>query len=101
MVWVRRRHGADLRYIPVDSIEHFPGGTMFSGPKAVEIFRLHALASALSLETKGIRLSKGRSALKAAKLATGLRSNDRLKHIARIAVMLEGLKREVVVNEQE
>jgi len=72
------------------------GGASFSGPKAVNIFRLAHLISALKLEGKGIRMTRGFSALAVAKRETGLKTNKRELHIARLEIMLENAKREVL-----
>jgi hypothetical protein len=72
------------------------GATMAAGRDAVEVFRLATLISALKLEKKGIRMTRGYSALSVAKQTTGLRTNDRDTQIARIEVMLEQAKREVL-----
>lgn len=74
------------------------------GPDAVEIARLATLISGLRLEaaTNGrMRLTRGPSMLARAKPVTGLRTNDRTKHIARLELMLEGQKRKVVYVERQ
>ena len=53
------------------------------GPVAVDAFRFRCLISALQLEIRcpGLKAVRG-GALKAAKRITGLKTNDRAKHIA-------------------
>lgn len=77
------------------------GGASFIGRDAVEVFRLASLISAIRLESKGIRLSRGLSALKIAKVTTGLRTNNRDKQIARLQIMLENAKRAVTYVERD
>ncbi len=59
------------------------------GPVAVDAFRLRCLVSALQLEIKcpGIKAFRG-GALKAAKRITGLKTNDRAKHVAEAERMM-------------
>jgi len=73
------------------------------GRKAVEVFRLAALVSGLQLEIKcpGMKMSRHMSALAAAKTVTGLRTNNRLKHLARAEIMLEQAKTEVIYLDEE
>lgn len=83
----------------MDRIEISNGNaTSFVGRDAVEVFRLAALISALSLEIKcpGMQMSSRMSALKAAKGITGLKTNKRELHLARAKIMLEQAKTEVV-----
>jgi hypothetical protein len=60
------------------------------GPGAVRAFGLRVLASGLKLEMKcpGLKMSKV-SALKQAKAVTGLKTNDRAKHLAKVEEMLQ------------
>lgn len=82
---------------PLDTIEsHGNGGMSFSGRDAVEVFRLASMISALKLEAKGIRMSRGVSVLKIAKQTTGLRTNDRMKQAERLQVMLDNAKSAVL-----
>lgn len=83
----------------MDRIElHSHGSTSFVGETAVDVFRLTVLISSLRLELKtGMKMSRGMSALKAAKRITGLKTNDRAKQIARAELMLENARRSVVV----
>jgi hypothetical protein len=75
---------------------------MFSGRGAVDFYRLHVLISSLKLEMKGLRLSRGTSALAVAKRETGLRTNDRNKHIERLQEMIDEAKQAItIVNEKE
>lgn len=70
----------------------------FTGRDAVEVYRLATLISGLRLELKcpGLKLSRHGSALQFAKQITGLKTNNRAKHIARAELMLEAAKRAVV-----
>ena len=72
------------------------------GRDAVEVFRLATLISGLRLELKcpGMKMSRHMSALKAAKTITGLKTNDRAKHLARAELMLEQAKSQVVYVEK-
>jgi len=77
------------------------GGASFHGPDAVNVYRLAALISGLKLEMKGLRMSRHISALAVAKRETGLKTNKRELHIARLEIMLENAKRAVLyVNER-
>lgn len=67
----------------------------FVGRDAVEVFRLATLISGLKLESKGMRVSRHVNCLKVAKQTTGLRTNDRQKHIDRLQVMLAEQKEKV------
>lgn len=69
---------------------HGNGGVSFVGPEAVEVFRLVILKNALKLEIKcpGIQMSRGMSALRAAKGVTGLKSNKREVHLAKVEQMI-------------
>ncbi len=73
----------------MDTIKVTSSCTVCDGRDAVEVFRLAALISALRLEIKGIRMSRGASMLAIAKRTTGLRTNDRTTQAARLRVMLE------------
>jgi len=89
---------------PMDTIEVREGGSIScDGPKAVNVFRLATLVSGLKLEMKcpGLKLSRHGSALKFAKPITGLKTNDRAKHVARAELMLEQAKTEVVYVDRE
>lgn len=80
----------------MDRIEVSASGSISCvGPEAVEVFRLASLISALKLEKVGLKLSRGMSALKVAKATTGMRTNDRDQHIARLRVMLDEQKGKV------
>lgn len=71
------------------------------GPVAVDAFRLRCLVSALTLEIKcpGMKAFRG-GALKAAKRITGLKSNDRAKHVEAAERMLaEQVAKCTVVNQ--
>lgn len=58
------------------SIEVLPSGSIVvEGPQDMALMRLLSLQSALSLEAKGLRLSRGFSALKVAKRDYGCRGN--------------------------
>jgi hypothetical protein len=72
------------------------GGASFHGPDAVNIFRLAHLISGLKLEMKGLRMSRHISALAVAKQETGLKTNKRELHVARLEIILENAKRGVV-----
>lgn len=72
------------------TVEHHENGmTVFAGADAVALYQLMALRSALGLELKGLRLSRGASALKTAKRMTGLRTNDRNAQIAALSGMID------------
>jgi hypothetical protein len=80
----------------MDTIEVTAHATIMQGPKAVEVFRLASLVMGLKLEINcpGMKMSRI-SALAAAKGITGLKTNDRAKHLARAQLMLEQAKTEV------
>ena len=82
----------------MDHIKIGDGSTSFVGPHAVDVMRLATLISGLRFELRcpGIKISKHGSALKFAKSITGLKTNDRQKHLDRAMLMLEAAKREVV-----
>jgi hypothetical protein len=89
---------------PLDTIEiGATGGVSCVGPKAVNVFRLASLVSMLRLELKcpGLRMSRHMSALQAAKTITGLKTNNRAKHLERAEIMLEQAKSEVLYVERE
>ena len=73
-----------------------PGGTAYDGPHAVEAFRLNTFIRGLELEgATGMRLTRGPSMLARAKAVTGLRTNDRAKHIAKLREMMaDALRRD-------
>jgi hypothetical protein len=77
--------------------------TSMVGPKAVDVFRLAVLVNGLKLEIRcpGMKLSRHGSALAFAKQITGLKTNDRRKHLERVELMLEQAKREVLYVEEE
>lgn len=82
----------------MDRIEHHAGGSVsFVGYEAVDVFRLATLISALGFELKtGMKMSRHMSALAAAKRITGLKTNDRAKHIERAKILLENAQARVV-----
>lgn len=81
-------------------IQITPTHTAYVGPGAVELFRLAALIAALRCEhNTGMQLTRGRSALAIAKLTTGLRTNDRTTHIARLEKMLDEQRAQVPVTD--
>lgn len=57
--------------------------------ETIERFRFVVLISALKLEIKGMRRSRG-SALAIAKKTTGLKTNDRAKQIEKLEEMSHG-----------
>jgi hypothetical protein len=59
-----------------------------SGDKAVDAFRIRVIISGLKLESKGMRMSRGLSALKTAKSLTGLKTRDYAKQIERLELLL-------------
>lgn len=67
-------------------IESYPGGTVITG-EAIRWFQLRSLIGRLELEMKGIRFRV--SSLTVAKRTTGLRTNDRNKHIAKLREMAQ------------
>jgi hypothetical protein len=77
---------------------HATGSVSCDGLPAVQVFRLVTLASGLKLEMKcpGLKLSRHGSALKFAKPITGLKTNDRAKHLERVELMLEEARKHVV-----
>jgi hypothetical protein len=83
----------------IGTIEHGSrGGYMASGRPAVDLIALIHLKSALKLEINcpGLRMSRHMSALKAAKTRTGLRTNDRAAHLARVEAMIEEANSRVI-----
>jgi hypothetical protein len=82
----------------MDRIEHHEGGGIsFVGCEAVNVFKLATLISALEFEHKtGMKMSRHISALAAAKRITGLKTNDRTKHIARVKILLENAQAQVL-----
>jgi len=84
---------------PLDTITHYGnGGASLVGPKAIDVMRLATLLSGLKFELRcpGMKMSRVGSALKFAKPLTGLKTNDRAKHIERIEMMLAQAHREVL-----
>lgn len=82
----------------MNTITSLPGGGIVcEGPKAVSMFQLLALKSALNLEIRcpGLTLSRRGSALSVAKRITGLKSNKREVHIARIEQMIAETAKEI------
>lgn len=53
-----------------NSITNHAGGTMFSGPKGVDVFRIATLSSGIGLLQNGITPTRGLSMTKALKMAT-------------------------------
>lgn len=68
------------------------GGIMVTG-KSVTTFQLLALASAVSLEAKGMK-RRGRSATQIARETTGLKTRDREALIKRLHQMADENERE-------
>lgn len=90
----------------IEQDEH--GVRSFIGPDAVEVYRLRTLIAGLKLEMKGIRItSRGHrkkkprssrvSCLKIAKSLTGLKTNDRAKHIERLSIMFDNAVAQVLI----
>jgi len=74
-------------------------GTAFVGRPAVDLYRLIALKSALNFEirSKGqMRLSRRYSALGIAKTVTGLKTNDRTVHLAKVVELIAEAEGRVV-----
>lgn len=63
------------------------GGTCFSGPKAVDLFRIHVLRSAIGLMAKGIKPMRGASMTKLLVMATEYTGKEykRREHEAAVA----------------
>jgi hypothetical protein len=76
--------------MPIDVREH---GTTITGT-GIELYRLMALLSALKLEEKGLKLSRGRSALQVAKKQYGLKGN-RASIIEQVQAMVDELNPKV------
>jgi hypothetical protein len=68
---------------------------MHTGEAATRRFQYLAIISALKLEALGICIRRGLSVLKVAKSHTGLRSNDRAVHIARLTQMARELEEHI------
>jgi len=82
----------------VDRIEQDEHGVRsFIGPDAVEVYRLRTLIAGLKLEMKGIRITSRVSCLKIAKSLTGLKTNDRAKHIERLSIMFDNAVAQVLI----
>lgn len=84
---------------PLDTINiNSDGSGSFNGENAVNVYKLAHLASMLKLELAypSIRMTSCMSALKAAKITTGLRTNKREVQLERILVMLDQAKSQVV-----
>jgi hypothetical protein len=64
------------------------GGTMVTGA-SIKTYQLLALASAVDLEAKGLRVRRGVNATKMAQQQTGLRTRDRAKLAARLREMAQ------------
>lgn len=75
-------------------IEVTKAGTVLTG-KGLDLYFLLSLQSALNLELKGIRIRRNFSALKRAKEVTGLKTNDRQKHIDALRDMVNELSAKV------
>lgn len=75
-----------------------PSHTAITGRPAIELYALLQLRSGLKLELRcpGMKFSRMGSALKFAKQRTGLRTNDRAKHIERLDLMIEELRAHVI-----
>lgn len=76
-------------------IEQKPYATTFSGEPATRVFQMRTIIGALELEQKGIKFRF--SALKKAKQLTGLKTNDRNKHIAALREKVEEMLKEVEI----
>jgi hypothetical protein len=57
----------------------------------IELYRLIVLQSGLELELQvpGMRMSRHMTALQAAKRITGLKTNDRAKHLTKVCEMID------------
>jgi hypothetical protein len=78
------------------------GSGSFNGKDAVNVYRLALIAQGLKLELAVPNMKMSRlSALQAAKRTTGLRTNKREVQLARVLVMLEQAKSQVVYLEEK
>lgn len=68
------------------------GAVVFEGPIATRIFAWLSMKHRLKAEARGMRFR--RSTLAAAKKATGLRTNDRQRHIDWIEAKIEELRQQ-------
>jgi hypothetical protein len=86
----------------IGTIDIKPTHTTFQG-SGVEILRLASLINGLRLELRcpGLKLSRRGSALNFAKRITGLRTNNRIAHIARLEIMLAEAKRHVIYTQED
>ncbi len=71
------------------------GGTTFTG-KGIDGFRLAALKGALSLEAKGMKMSRGRSALSVAK-GMGFKARTAKDAIPLVQAALDEIKGKLTV----
>jgi hypothetical protein len=72
------------------------GSGSFNGENAVKVYVLTNLACCLKIELACPEVRRVLSALKAAKLITGLNSPKRQVHLERVLIMLEQAKTQVV-----
>lgn len=69
--------------------------TVISHPLLIRAARLHAIALGVKMERNGFRVTRGKSALALAKLATNNRTNDRTVQITLLKKKAQELEDEV------
>lgn len=76
-------------------IENTETGAVVMTGKGIDLYRLLVLKTSLKLEMKGIRMSRRMSALKAAKMITGLKSSKREVQLAEVERLIATLEPKV------
>lgn len=80
----------DAASSPAAAPEVTAGGTTFGTQEAIERYRMIACLSQLKLESKGIRMSRGRSALQVARQSYGIQARTAAKAYSLLrAIMIE------------
>jgi hypothetical protein len=82
-----------------DKIEIGPGGTMFAGKGAVDVYRMITLASGLRMEIRGMRLTrKAPTCYSVIKSEWGLKGN-RQKVLSQFLPLVEKAKANIPIRE--
>lgn len=83
-----------------DEIKITESCTVFAGWSAVNVYRMMTLASGLSMETRGMRLTRGRTCYSIIKEEFGLRGNKQ-KVLDQFLPLVEAAKGSVPITVEE
>ena len=83
-----------------DEIKITKSCTVFAGRGAVDLYRMMTLASGLQMETRGMRLTRGRTCYAIIKEEFGLKGN-KAKVLAQFLPLVEAAKGSVPITVEE